>query len=97
MKKRNSENIGEVIQQFFEENQTLKLKIAESRVLSGWYVMLGQTARNYTTDIYFRQGTLFVRLNSSVFRQELSMAEELLIKNLNKHAGMQIVQKIILR
>ena len=41
MRKRNTESIGEVLKQFFEENQFFKRKIAESRVISGWSQLLG--------------------------------------------------------
>ena len=97
MRKRNSESIGEVLRQYFEENQFFKKKIAESRVVTGWSQLLGSMISSYTTNIYLRNGVLFVSLNSSVLRSELLMAKDRLISKLNEHAGMHVVNDIIFR
>lgn len=97
MRRKNTETIGEVLRQYFEENPFVKRKVAESRVVKGWYKMLGQTATNYTSNIYIRNGVLFIHLTSSVLRSELLMAKDRLIENLNKEAGMQIINDIVIR
>ena len=97
MRKRNTESIGEAIRQFFEENQFVKRKIAESRVVTGWPNILGQMIASYTTNIYLRHGILYVHLSSSVLRSELMMAKEHLIKKMNEHAGMYVVNDIVFR
>lgn len=97
MRKRNTESLGEVLRQFFEENQFFKKKFAESRVISGWSKLFGASINAYTTNIYLKNGTLFVHLSSSVLRAELMMSKEQLIRNLNQHAGMDVVNEIIFR
>lgn len=97
MRKRNTENIGEILQQYIRENKTLKQKLAESRVLNGWKAVLGNAVFSYTTNIYFRNGILYVNLSSSVLRSELILAKEKLVDALNKYAGMEIVNEIIFR
>lgn len=97
MRKRNTETIGEVLKQFFEENAFIRRKLAESRVVTGWSKLLGRSIASYTTNIYLRQGILYVHLSSSVLRAELLMAKERLIHNLNQHAGMAVVNDIIFR
>lgn len=97
MRKRNTESIGEVLKEFFEENQFLKAKIAESRILSGWGQVLGTTVASYTTNIYFRNGILYVQLSSSVLRSELMLSKEKLISTLNEHAKTDIIKNIIFR
>lgn len=97
MRKRNTESIGEVIRQFFEENQFFRLKLAESRVVTGWGQLLGSTINSYTTNIYFRHGTLYVSLSSSVLRSELQIAKDKLIAKLNEHAGIPVINNIIFR
>lgn len=97
MRRKNTETIGEAIKEFFEENSFFKKKLAESRVISGWSQLLGTTIASYTTNIYLRNGVLFVHLSSSVLRSELMMAKEQLIKNLNQHAGMPVVNEIVFR
>ncbi len=97
MRRKNTETIGDVLKQFFEENRFLKTKVAESRVVSGWGNILGQTVASYTTNIYLKNNTLYVHLRSSVLRAELLAAKEMIMSNLNKYAGMDIVKDIIFR
>lgn len=97
MRKRNTESIGEVLRQFFEENQFFKKRIAESRAVTGWSKLLGPMITSYTTSIYLRNGVLYVSLSSSVLRSELLMAKDKLIAKLNEHAGLYVVNDIIFR
>jgi len=97
MRKRNTESIGEVIKEFFEENQLIKAKIAESRILSGWEKVLGATVNSYTTNLYIKNGILYVHLSSSVLRSELMLSKDKLINTLNEHAKTDIIKNIIFR
>lgn len=97
MRKRNTESLGEVLKQFFEENEFFKRKLAESRVISGWAKTLGPVIASYTTGVYLRNNILYVNLTSSVLRSELMMCKEKLIANLNTHAGLDVVKDIIFR
>jgi predicted nucleic acid-binding Zn ribbon protein len=97
MRKKNSEHIGEVLQQFLNENGILKQKIAEHRVIRTWNTLWGKAIASYTSNLYLRDGILYVHLNSSVLRSELLLAKELLINRLNQYAGMYIVTDIIFR
>lgn len=97
MRKRNTESLGEVLKQFFEENEFFKRKLAESRVISGWGKTLGPVITSYTTNVYLRNNILYVNLTSSVLRSELIMCKDKLITNLNTHAGLNVVKDIIFR
>lgn len=97
MRKHNSESLGEVLRQFFEENQFFKRKFAESRVISGWGKILGSAVASYTDNIFLRNGTLYVHLSSSVLRAELAMSKEQILINLNRHVGMDVVKDIVFR
>lgn len=97
MRRRNTESIGEVIRQYFEENPFIRRKVAESRAVRGWGALLGKSATNYTTNIYLRNGVMYIHLSSSVLRSELLMAKDRLIEKLNDYAGMHVVDDIVLR
>lgn len=97
MRKRNTESIGEVLKQYFEENAFFRKKLAESRAVTGWPQLLGPMISSYTRNIYLRNGVLYVSLNSSVLRSELMMAKDRLITKINEHAGMYVVNDIIFR
>ncbi len=97
MRKRNTESIGEVMKQFFEENRFFKQKLAESRVLTGWGKILGSVVNSYTDNIYLKNNILYVHLTSSVLRAELILCKDKLISNLNSYAGIDVVKDIIFR
>jgi len=97
MRKKNTETIGDVLKQFFEENPFIKGKIAESRVLSGWTKLFGPSVSSFTTNIYLNNNILYVHLSSSVLRNELMMSKERLIDSLNDYAGMPVIKNIIFR
>lgn len=95
MRKRNTEAIGEVLKQYFEENPFIRKKLAENRVISAWSVLFGKTIVSYTSNIYLKNNKLYVHLTSSVLRSELLMAKDKMIKALNEYAGMDVVEEIV--
>lgn len=97
MRKRNTESIGEVLKQYFEENPFIRRKLAESRAILGWERMLGKTVASYTQNVYLKNNTLYVSLTSSVLRAELITCQDRLISGLNKEAGMDIIRDIVFR
>ena len=97
MRKRNTESIGEVLKEYFEDNPFFKKKLAESRAVTGWSALLGPMITSYTSNIYLRNGVLYVSLSSSVLRSELLMAKDRLMTKINEHAGMHVVNDIIFR
>lgn len=97
MRKKNTETIGEVLQQFFSENNFFKQKLGENRILNGWAELLGPSIASYTTNLYIRNEVLHVHVTSSVLRSELIINRHNLVRKLNKHAGMEVIKDIIFR
>ncbi|SVA61611.1 uncharacterized protein METZ01_LOCUS114465 [marine metagenome] len=52
---------------------------------------------NYTTDINLKNGTLYIKLKSSVLREELSYGKEKIVKLLNEKLKKDLIKKIVLR
>ena len=59
--------------------------------------MMGSNINSYTSDISLKKRTLYVKLSSSVLREELSYGKEKIIKILNEEFGEVIIDKIVLR
>ena len=96
MRKRNSEQIGKLIQQYLRQ-ECLESPLNEQRLLNAWPEVLGPTMANYTKDLYIRNQTLFVHLTSAALRQELMMGRDLLVRSLNKKVGATVITNIIFR
>lgn len=97
MKRKNSQTIGEVLRDFFEQNSLLREKILEIRVQRAWGEVLGPMVMQYTRSTYIREHVLYVSLTSSVLRSELSMCRERLVKSLNEYAGSEVIRDIVIR
>jgi len=96
MRKKNTQKIEDVIKEYLK---ALKIddKLKEVNVIKSWDEVVGKTIARSTSEIFIKDRKLFVRLNSSVIRNELFMLREGLKKALNDKAGEQIIDEIILR
>lgn len=96
MRRNNAEHIGDVIRYFLRQ-QGLESPLNEFRLVQAWDEMVGPAIARYTENLYIKNQTLYVHLTSAVLRQELMMARELLIKNLNREVGAQVIVNIVFR
>lgn len=97
MKRKNTQAIGEILRDFFEDNTELYEKILEIRIERAWKEVLGPMVMQYTRNIYVRDHILYVSLTSSVLRSELTLCRERLVKSLNEYAGATVIRDIIIR
>lgn len=96
MRKSNTQKISEVIDEFLK-GSGLSHKLKKARIINHWEELVGKAVANRTTSIYIKRKTLFVTLNSSVVRNELILMRRQIIDALNKHAGEEIIDKIVIR
>lgn len=97
MKRRNTQKLGEVLRDFFEDNTELYEKMLEIRVQRAWGEVLGPMVMKYTRNIYVKDRVLYVSLTSSVLRSELTLCRERLVKSLNEYAKAVVIQDIVIR
>ena len=72
-------------------------KLDEMSLVKSWEELVGKMIANHTKDIYFNKGVLYVQLDSSTLRQELSYVKSDLIQKLNDKAGKVMVKDIHLK
>lgn len=97
MKKRNTQAIGEILRDFFEDNTELYEKILEIRVKRAWYETLGSGISNYTHSIFVKDRVLHVSLSSAVLRNEVLLNSEQIIKRINDYTGIKVIEKLVVR
>ena len=88
--------ISDVLKNFVQQNN-LEKGINEVQVIDAWKKIMGPAIENYTTNIMFKNETLYVQLSSSVLRQELSYGTSKIISNLNEELRTDLIQKLVLR
>lgn len=96
MKRSNTELLGDVIRRYLRL-EGLETPLNEYRLVDAWKDVVGPAVTRYTTNLYIRNQVLYVHLASSVVRQELMMAREMLIRNLNAQVGSQVIVDIVFR
>ena len=92
----------------FKESHSVRSiiqKISYNKLLSGglkkvflnkvWSNVIGKNVSQYTENIYIKDNTLFLKINSSVLKQELSYGKDKIIENFNKEVGSNEIKKIV--
>jgi hypothetical protein len=96
-KRLNEENtISDVLKQFVT---TYKLHdgIVKVVVKTAWFRLMGNGVTNYTEEVVLKNSTLYVKLTSSVLRDELAYGKEKIIKMINEEIGEEVVKALVLR
>ncbi|TDO21718.1 DUF721 domain-containing protein [Pedobacter duraquae] len=73
----------------------LKGKFDETSIVLLWPEIMGKAVANRTTQIYIAHKRLFVRIESSVIKNELLMVRTGIIQKLNERAGSDVITEII--
>lgn len=96
MKRNDAEQIGTLIRNFLRQ-ESLESPLNEQRLINAWSEVLGPVIASYTNGLYIKNQVLYVHLTSAALRQELMMGRELLVRNLNRHVGAQVISNIVFR
>jgi predicted nucleic acid-binding Zn ribbon protein len=97
MKRQNTQSISDILREMIENNQRLSTGLQETQVIQNWPQLLGPSVARHTEQVYLSKGVLFVKLNSSVVRNELLMLKEKIIKSLNQSVNATVVNDIVFR
>lgn len=95
MRKSTTQPIEEVIKEFLRE-MNIDRKLKEVNIISRWESLMGKMVAVRTSQIYIRNRILYVRVTSSVLKNELMMMRQDIIDRVNEQAGEKLVEKIII-
>ncbi|CAL2061185.1 DUF721 domain-containing protein [Tenacibaculum sp. 190524A05c] len=95
-KRENSEySIKDLMGAFIKENK-LEKGFQKIHIEEAWNKLMGPGIASYTNEVKLQNGTLIIRLNSSVLREELSYGKEKILTMINEEMGEEAVKKIML-
>ena len=60
-----------------------------------WLNVMVKNVSQYTENIYIKNNTLFLKINSSALKQELSYGKDKIIDNFNNEIGSDEIKKIV--
>ncbi|MDD3195669.1 MAG: DUF721 domain-containing protein [Paludibacter sp.] len=96
MRRKNTELLGDVIQQFLKQRK-LDKPLYEQRLLSAWPEVLGPNIQAYTSSLSIKNKVLYVSISSSVLRHDLFLSRQQIVESLNKHVGAEVIKEIVFR
>lgn len=95
-RKQNTQSLADIISEIMGR-PALSKGIYQSRIPAAWEEVMGKPVARVTRNVFFRNGVLFVSLNSSIIRGELLMHKSKIIENLNEHIGRAIITDLVLK
>jgi predicted nucleic acid-binding Zn ribbon protein len=94
--KSSERTLKEVLNEFMKSFK-ISDKIDEMRLKAGWEKVMGKMIAVHTVNLYLKNKTLFITLDSAALKNELSYAKKKIINMLNKEFGTKIVEEIVIR
>lgn len=94
MSRTNDKTLKEALEQMLKAYR-LKGKYDETFAVSSWKAVVGKAVANRTKEIYIRDRKLFVRIESSVVKNELVMMRSKILEGLNEKTGAEVVTDIV--
>jgi predicted nucleic acid-binding Zn ribbon protein len=88
--------LGKVLEDVIERLGVQK-KIDEARVVETWAAVAGPEVNGVTTSVWMKDATLFVKISSAAWRQELHMNRRKWKRRLNAEFDREVVDEIVFR
>ncbi|MFZ4548384.1 MAG: DUF721 domain-containing protein [Bacteroidales bacterium] len=93
MKKSNEILLKDAIEAFLKDNN-LQTKLNETKIIGAWEEVTGKLISRHTNQMYIKDRTLFVKVDSAALREELTYQRSKLVKKLNQAAGFEVIEDI---
>lgn len=95
-KKDNQQSVKEALEQMIRY-YGMGPKLDEIKIGYLWDENMGQMIARHTNNIFLKEGTLVVELDSAALKQELSYGKEKIKKMINDELGKESVREVIIR
>lgn len=89
-------SIGDAMKSMFQRMK-LTEEVKQHRIESAWQELMADAIKSRVTKLFFKQGILFVFVNSSTLRNELFQSRYQLRDRLNEQTGEEWIEKVILK
>lgn len=91
-------NYGEIslsdsIQAFLKEKK-LDTEMYHQVIVSQWKAIVGEVAAYHTTNLFFKEKTLYVKMNNSCWRNELHYRKTEIIQKVNEYVNVELISEI---
>jgi hypothetical protein len=94
MRKANDKSLKEAIEQMLNVYK-IKRRYDETAVIAAWPDLVGKSVANRTKELFIHDKKLFLRIESSVIKNELMLMRTQIINKINDEAKGILVEEII--
>jgi predicted nucleic acid-binding Zn ribbon protein len=94
MRKANDKSLKEAIEQMLQVYK-IKRRFDETAVIAKWPELVGKAVANRTKELFIHDKKLFLRIESSVIKNELMMMRTQIIDKINDEAKAIIIDEVI--
>jgi predicted nucleic acid-binding Zn ribbon protein len=94
MRKTNDKTLKEAIAQMLQVYK-IKRRYDETGIIASWPLFVGKSVANRTKEIFIHDKKLFLRIESSVIKNELKMMRTQIMDKINNEAKVILVEEII--
>ncbi len=93
-RKSDSQSLKEAIESLLKVYQ-LQHKFQETFISANWEQIVGKPIAARTSEVYAKNGKLFLKISSAPLKKELLITKQKLIEVVNKAADQNIIEEII--
>ena len=94
MRKANDKTLKEAIEQMLQVYK-IKRRFDETGIIAAWPQLVGKPVANRTKELFIHDKKLFLRIESSVIKNELMLMRTQIINKINDEANAVLVEEII--
>ncbi len=94
MRRTNDKSLKEAIEQMMQVYK-IKRKFDETGIISHWPELVGKSVANRTKELFIHDKKLFLRIESSVIKNELLQMRAQIMDKINNEAKSILVEEII--
>jgi predicted nucleic acid-binding Zn ribbon protein len=94
MRKANDKTMKQAIEQMLNVYK-IKRRFDETAIIAAWPDIVGKPVANRTREIFINNKKLFLRIESSVVKNELMIIRSQIMEKINNEAGDTLVEEII--
>ena len=88
------QSVGESLQDLIRAYR-LQGKLTQTRIIEAWPDLMGRPVALKTSELYFLQRKLFVRITSAPLRHQLYMGRTEIVSRVNEAAGDSIIDEVV--
>jgi hypothetical protein len=94
MRRTNDKTLKEAIEQMLQVYK-IKRRFEETSIVAAWPDLVGKSVANRTKELYISNKKLFLRIESSVIKNELMLMRSQIITKINDKAKEVLVEEIV--